>query len=628
MIQSRIIMLLLVIGGVMGADARATAQAPGVHFVEDEAEFVDGVATVHVSNPTPDPVTVGFRLIWTDLISLNGRPVGAGTAFALTPETVVPPGGRRSVFVFRVAEVALAEDGEEPFSGTLRLQSEDASDSVGLTLTRTSEDPPVTPVSAVDEWDLVQERAWPWGGYSTVGEDVPLEGETEAATDVVEMYLSGPGPSTLHATGDVVVKNDVPVLSLSFEEGLEGSPTGDYEGTFDLQPDVEDAGDVKVTLERRDQVLVPTLVLVLGLLIAWWGQRWISPSGRTLSHLHTKSREAADKLRQNAEIRELHLSGLDAFLDKIGGARKRLWRRPAPVGADNVELQAEISNVDLLTDAAEVWSDSRIGASINSLEASLEGVEVPPTPTGALVEEPAFMAEARDLLSGAVPVEEIMERKTKIDAAAEAATVWPELFNLVGRYSDRLAELDLQRERMPSADMRLLERGHRLVSGIRWDLWHAKDGTDLKARTASEELVETEEIVGQLSYYLPPVQEALLPENAMNLVASPPLGPLVDFAGRLPSFAEIAVWLKSPFAERVRDRALDSFFVLLAFAVSVWTGLVSLYFDRTFGTFRDYLGLLAWAVGTAAVLDVVNAVLSKLGPPETTRTNETEPTAA
>lgn len=627
MIQTRIAMLALVLAGVMGAQVQATAQAPRVHFVEDEAEFVDGLATVHVSNPTPDPVTVGFRLIWTDLTSPDGRPVDASTAFTLTSTTVVPPGDRRSVFVFRVDDVALAEDGGDPFNGTLRLESNNASDSVELSLTPTSEDSPATPVSAVDEWDVVQERPWPWGDYTTVGEDVPLEGKAEAATDVIEMYLTGPGPSTLFATGDIVVKNDVQVLSLSFDEGSDGSPTGDYEGTFDLQPEVEDEGDVEVTLKRRDRVLAPTLLLVLGLFIAWWGQRWLSPSGRTLSHLHTKSREAADKLRQNSKIRELRLEGLDAFLDKIGSARKRLWRRPAPVAADNAEIRTEISNVDLLTQASEVWSDSQIGASIDSLKSSLDGLQVPTTLPGALVDAPAFIAEARDLLSGEVPVEEVVERKAKMDAAAEAATVWPELFDLIGRYSERLAELDLQRERMPTADKRLLERGHRLASGIRWDLWHAKDGTDLKARTASEELLEAEEIVGQLSYYLPPSEETLPPEDALHLTAAPSLRPLVDFADRLPSFAEIATWLRSPAAEKVRDRALDSAFVLLAFAVSVWAGLVALYFDKTFGTWRDYLGLLAWAVGTAAVLDVINGVLSKLGPPETTKTDEAEPAA-
>lgn len=65
---------------------------------------------------------------------------------------------------------------------------------------------------------------------------------------------------------------------------------------------------------------------------------------------------------------------------------------------------------------------------------------------------------------------------------------------------------------------------------------------------------------------------------------------------------------------RVRDRALSGVVLLIAIAASVWGALVTLYFDKPFGTWRDYAGLAAWALGTTTALGLVNEVLAKLSP--------------
>ena len=54
--------------------------------------------------------------------------------------------------------------------------------------------------------------------------------------------------------------------------------------------------------------------------------------------------------------------------------------------------------------------------------------------------------------------------------------------------------------------------------------------------------------------------------------------------------------------EEANRRAFQRFFanwwVLLALgAVTMWTGLTALYFDKAFGTLRDYVTILVWGFG-------------------------------
>jgi hypothetical protein len=50
----------------------------------------------------------------------------------------------------------------------------------------------------------------------------------------------------------------------------------------------------------------------------------------------------------------------------------------------------------------------------------------------------------------------------------------------------------------------------------------------------------------------------------------------------------------------------------LAFIVAVLTGLDSFYLGRPFGTIKDYVGIVVWALGTKVTVDMVSAALGWL----------------
>ncbi|HEV2757648.1 MAG TPA: hypothetical protein VG318_17955 [Actinomycetota bacterium] len=603
------------------APAPALAQEPQVEFVgDDELSVSSGTATALVDNLTDKSLRVSVELVWTDLLDPDREPVNPEKAFLYTRFVRVRPGARGHVTIMRVTETQLAQ---AEFNGKLRLRTRSGVQDV-LPVSLTVGGPPAVtpPVNVlVSQWDLVDERPGPWSDFpdDPSGGPLPLGSDSGAPEGTVgTTWLDGPGAETLKVTGSVVSDDDGKALALSLEGDDAGH--GIYTGTFDTKPGAE-GGDMKLTVVRRDGPMLPTLVLLLSLLIAWGLQKWF-PGGKTLKSLHTRARAAETALRTHPTNGNLTLTGVDEAVAAAGARRRALARRPVPVTV--AELEAAEADVEELETAVSLWG--ALPGAVTALEAALTKAEeaIPQGPPNPITQAPAFIDEARGLTAGSVDITELPARLAAVRAATGSAAGWGELYNQLLEYGERLEKIQNKMKRVPDdspwlpQDRALLARGIRLFNLVRWDMWHAADRADLEKRGVHKDLRDAEEVLGMLSGYLEPVPATmfnLLPADAISgkglspMALTPLLERIVSGSGDLGGRA-------LAFASSFLDRAATWVFVLAAVAVSIWGALTTLYFDKPFGTLRDYVGLVVWALGTTAAIDVINGVLKRLHPPE------------
>jgi hypothetical protein len=604
----------------------AVASGNTVEFVGTGPVVVaDGSATATVHNFTGARVSVDFRLTWPDLRDPTGHAVSPGDAFTITRRVAISAGSEKTVHVVRVDTQPLAAG---DYAGTLRFSSPDGFvDRIAITMTVGAVVEVLPLESPVTTWAVISERSLPWGAYSDQGASVPL-GPAAASTSASPTYqttLLGSKGGSLIVLGQVTSQESYPYLKLTLLPGPDGAPPGTYTGTLDLAPDDDTSGAITLTVQRRDGWFLPALILALALLIAWLSQRWWS-SGRRLSQLKGEA-DAAKKTLSNGTpppVGGLQLGGVSAFLDEAGARRKKLARRWAPTGPQDEEMIQAEADVRILTDAASLWTGGALRSNMDALQAALDtikdmGVKKPP---GAVTEQPALVQAALPLLSGVVNIEKLAEREGDILEATILAKKWPELRSSAVRFGAALTDLEGHASDMSIDERRLLTRARELHAGVLWDLWHAETGSDLLARHTALELESVDEAIGRLSYWLgpPPSVGAIQPRGIGPLAADAGLAAAeTGLAGIWRTVAKLVSVLShngTSTADQVLIRTLDASFVLLAFAVSVWGAMVLLYFDKPFGGWRDYLGLIAWALGTTAALDIINGAVGKLTPPK------------
>jgi hypothetical protein len=611
----------------------AYASERTVEFVgAGPAVFSGGTATATVHNFTDREVSVALSLTWSKLRDPAGRPVSPADAFTITPRLSIPAGSEKTAHVVRV-ETQLLAVGE--YVGTLSFSSPSGfQDRIAISLVVEATEEVVPLKSPVTTWEVISQRPFPGKNYTDHNANVPLQqGPVATTTPTYETTLLGSNGGSLIALGQVTTNESYPYLKLTFVPGSDGAPPGAYTGTLDLAPDDTASGDITLTVQRRDEWYLPAMILGAALLLAWLGQRWWA-SGRRLSQLEGEAKDAKKTLGNGTPpaIGGLQLTGVSDLFDKAGGRRSELARRWAPVGSEDAGMIQAEADVKMLKDAAALWTDGTLQSSITALETALQTIKKkhPIKPPGALFEEPALVLASRLLLSGSVSVENLTTRQTQIDEATSLASEWPELLSSAEQLGTTLSDLARQANAMSIDERRSLNRARGVLSGVLWDLWHADTASDLLDRHTASELERVDEAVGQLSHWLgrppPPVATSSL-SRGLEV-------PSVSYMG-LSGIWRVIASLFSPVSDegsskgdRALIRTLDASLVFVAFAVSIWGALVLLYFDKPFGTWRDYLGLIAWALGTTAALDIINGAVGKLAPPITAGESSQEVTGA
>jgi hypothetical protein len=644
------VVAILVLGGVLAMPANA--QEPAITFDGDGPLTVapGAKASLLLLNNTVDNLSVTFQVI--DETGANS------TALTLDPaQAPLRAGG--VVLVTATAGDPAPIKGFVIASATPRGAARATPRVARRAFSVQAHAPTLEPL--VSKWNTTSYR----GAVVVAGlrnEIIPLKGATSCPADPkpVEagaVATAAGGAATVAATCTTrVVQAGTAGAKLSFT-GLD-SPAGDYAGTIDLLPDDETKGVVDLTVRRTDFVIWPALVLAIGIALAIGVRAWVDRRNRLSQdqedtwRLLDKARDAERKFQLRAgnytwnaytympdfevKIREIitQLEGLKHDLSKLG--------------EDDPKRQAALDPRKGLEAVVDAWPalapdlDRLSELTRAAAEAATSG-RGPQDP-----DRPTFLAWAEQLLRGRpLDTEDVLEQVSEIVSAASMAGAWPDYLKQVNELRKQAEDIREAMKGLPrdDSDRATLEAAFRALSEARAELWNAKDADELSRYGTVENIdharsllaglgdrrAELEEAAAQKAgdlrdRSLPDVLKQLSQETTrlvhreleLELAKAEAPDQVIWTAEAPPAEARSASEqaLEDPAAEAERIKRWRQFVNLIVVLVlglaALWTGLTTLYFDKPFGTVRDYLNVLLWGFGVQVVLEGITAGVDRL----------------
>lgn len=604
-----------------------------------------GSVEVEVLNNTTQSLTVSVEMtIFVDPVS--GASVAPETLLQpFAPSFSLPPAGQTTLTLAATPEARPAP-GRYTASLVLAVLSHNAVLRKPITI----EVPAVVPVDeappsvalrpAVERWTLKAIRFLPFLDPICVrgvlvGCTLPLDGEPADLTSpmAVGHLVNGDGGGLLVSVQEVAASQRV-LLDLAFDRpwGLVGT----YVGAVDFAPADPDTGTVELTVHVKDCILWPLLVLWLGVTIARHLQRYLTVRRDVLGLLQRLNALGLEfaKLRRSV----FGYSVSDDFHQQRAALEEaiRAWDRAHYGPPTDAEMEVLRRNViepmDALESQVEIWKTmrqrlDRLGRRL--VREARPAIAKATKPQGIDVPEPRFYTAARSLLRGRkVRMAELPELATRVDQAAEMASLWGELYRLACLVRDAIRELTRPTVTLSESERAMLETArHRLNTSVR-DLWEVRNLPELRARETQEKLETAQELTRQLmdpfvyGQRVPTGGRALTDEELAFAPASgkAEVTPLVRAFSHIDGF-------RLPHLDFDRYDALHSDAVrgeylqravlfseravaFVAMATAVVAGLER-YFTTDFGSAADYLALLTYGVATKAGLELVNAAVSR-----------------
>jgi hypothetical protein len=177
--------------------------------------------------------------------------------------------------------------------------------------------------------------------------------------------------------------------------------------------------------------------------------------------------------------------------------------------------------------------------------------------------------------------------------------------------------LNTRRSDMSPTEILQLDAALDTLSEVDWELWNVLDADELDRRSAKRDLDDATRSLARLNRYLDASLPGDLEVYFVQASSDGIRGALRDTPGisdswwqelgSEPEKPELrAAWIQS------RNRFWDHAVLILLFALAVYTGLTTLYFDKAFGTLRDYLSIFAWGAGSKAAVEVLGSVLDSI----------------
>lgn len=476
----------------------------------------------------------------------------------------------------------------------------------------------------VSKWNMTSYR-WKPGNRDFHNAVIPIKATTECPPNPSRMAVGGVASSsggaamvTAQCTETGVSPGPVGVR-LTFL-GL-GHNTGDYTGTLDLVPDDDKKGAVELSVRRTDFVLLPMLVLVAGIGLAMVAAR---QAGR-LSAL-SEAEEETWLLQSEAAAAER------AFRDKARGTtwssytlEPQLTNALAGIRAQLKELGMGFSKLDKENPRYKALLDKLRGlrktisawpafadrlAALDTALATVRSVAPMYRPGDVDKPVPAFTElVARLLLGKAISPDDALDCMEKVEAMAKLSQEWPV-------QAKAALALDERAERIEGAlpsDYREnragLNAARNKIGEARREMWRAKDANEYRELAVTTDLGAAQSTLDGLSRFLEtfvpmgPEEAAVAPGEQLRRAPSALEGILTE---RAATPSEIARAIAA-------QRRLRNVLVFLSLAVvTLWTGLTTLYFNKPFGTARDYLTLLAWGFGAQAGLEALATAVDRV----------------
>lgn len=474
------------------------------------------------------------------------------------------------------------------------------------------------------------------------GQSLPLDAKPEEKSKLDPMAgkrlgfaEGGPGSAAVVvSTGKLVTMSDNVVgLKLAFD-GL-GRP-GKYEGKLDFDPDDDET--VALTVEAKDIVLWPMLVILGGLMAGLRAKRYIG-KGRKVLVLQEREAQAGtdfdDAQKRFSEKAVGKPYATYSIEDKLADCRKELQEKLKRLASAQLvtlnetdpDYTSVVKDLERVETAVKAWASFgdklvTLDSALGLVEAKAENAPRPRiSPTERAVTRPAFLTNARKLLTGQPMTLDLFESKLQeVDKATTLARSWGESSDRVEELLKLIANLERHPDAMEEDEKRQLRRAKRTVSEAHSELWRAEDADQLQSKAAIQDLDEAESILWGLRYVLPE-NLAVEGERAMAAERRPAphrFGDVLLLNKAFVSDDEVVTRAGPPddaararlYAD-AREKA-DGRLWWLALALALVTGLASLYIGKPFGTFWDYVNAAAWGASTVLAVSALSAALEGL----------------
>lgn len=635
----RLILLGLAFSGVLALALpaalakKAALVEPRLEFVQTEAIEIDaeslGAVAVQIANPSRKPIAFSARL------ALPGGGNNPASALEVTPSA-----GRVRGLATRTLSIEVLPD---------QLEAIQAGSYQGvLIVTETRRNATLTRELVINvaqpliiEQTITVYRGWPNPlGTSRIAfyrnQDVPLAfGTTSLQVELVQGSPLGVvvrdkgGKAAIESDGTLVNGHDVVLLRLAVDGELRA---GTYKGTVDLAPSDGRSGTLAVTVIVTDLIFYPILALLFGIGAALAIQRWTGAGGR-LNALSRRLAEIESRIHDRQEAYAEAMADVHAHWDVaeylLGcaaelRARLRGMRNGAFTSVDAKDEKELVEVLDGLEREAR-----RVGELAGELRKLDEAIEVvrekaaqaqplPMPPDVPAPEEPKFIEWAISVMErpkppGPCDLSKVAAYREQILKATALAEAWPLLIDDVKRSWSWAGALEQPVEE--EEDWKLLREARRRLSEVEWELWNVTDADELDRKMTRGDLVDATQLLARLNYLL----------EAQGVGEGKTVGPLnvslpgiaaraerdtaahlLELLGEPDDPVKRIRWLSS------RRRVFNALALYVLLAGAVYVGLQTLYFDKAFGTPRDYLNAFFWGLGSKAVVDIIASGLDAI----------------
>lgn len=523
-----------------------------------------------------------------------------GAGFGPLPDNArLPPAGRVRV---RLRAPSGAKAGMTGWL-TVRADSE-----TGLAVARraleTAQDP--VPASAVDSWSVTSTVRSPRqhdGG--TIGAAIPLTSGSECSATQSPSSTLVDRDRVVSVTTTCTSDNKLQLVADSFPA------PGTYKGKIKV-------GDSEVALEVRRtlSMIWPSLLILLGFLLALWSQGRLDQGWRLqqrwwLYRLPKRAKSADDAYVIAAEdapwenydlanIVTVDAAAAKRELERIRRSRPFMIRRlPWPDGYMQAERDAVRKQILTMDKLVRDWPGMPAVFAAANVRIGKEPYYV--------VRAPKLIERALVIITAAgdpVTTSELSARCAEASSLPAALDVVEDVEAL----DAYLRRFERKRQDLPLRDRDTLIRAREYERQASAVLRETTDATRVQGDVG--QLVER---ATRLGSRLPPPgpPEAVEDEHEVGEIRKETVGAEFGEILRLPirGFQRVGAFL------RASDLAVGhTTLILLTLAIGLWSGLVALYNDKAWGvSYADYIAAFVWGFGAATVIAPVISAAKQLG---------------
>lgn len=622
-------LLLQMVGTAAALDE--TGPSPLAHASSEEVVVAAGMQeTVYLINDTGTTIVLSGAVINAVDIATNPPPfsvVLAGQPGGSAPDNDLSRLGfpiaaaQRLALTISADEAASAEAEAELTLAIAPLGEESSGSVVQIALRTTKSAQLVAP--GVDKWTITDLRRFPfWAGGRYLDVNVPLTQDSPCTGQSLPSAILSSEDDAAYVTATCQVVDGRPSAVLSVSGDSDRGST--YTGTLRLLGE-DDAGDVILTLHRRDDWPGPLLFLMLGVGLSLFVKRQLDVNGVIGDRLdRLKDIEGSGLTSPGPPeygIRDYVLPEITRLRNALRSVRKKHWFSLPDDDAQLLASDKTIAELEVLTETFR--SSSRAVEQVREATRSFK----PRRPRPNL---PPLRAKAKLLELMPAIIDMDAAKLAQVETALTAQRDF--LFDNWKEFSEDITAQRTWLEIVRKADNSnsLTKEVEKCESdldqlAIRW--WSVDDPAAAEAAKPQEKLDVIIAAIATLVARLPDEKVRILRHlsDARNRRRVTGNGPryvglttnLLAEAYATEGIRAAVGYQRAPvrsFVGRYNRTAARWLTILIAAPTVAWAGMLAIWVGKDFGSLTDYITITAWGLTITPVLAVFITALERLRP--------------